>query len=376
MNWQISFIAFSHTTMGATSSERRSCPCKRLPWSLSSFTAAEFGEVHSLLKRRQGWNCKDSAGYSPLHFAAQNNHVAATSLLLRGGVNVNGDDDMNDALERKTATPLHRAAFAGATATMRLLLQEQDCELLARDNSFGDRKTPLHKAAAGGRYLAAQLLLDELRSRGQLPEALKILDSSSRTPLQVAQDLIPQQNSERESVARWDTVAGGIADWTKCVALLEKAARHVLDSHMMLPQKCTKDFPMPPQHLSSVDSCLDCVPSSNGVCSTMSWQAAFQSALGSAVDSSLSSSSFHQQEHAPLDAASQQEVCTELDTELPEPQNRRANQRINVGVACRICDNETISLFLSPKGLLVCKACHGTRRELELRKPCSNSHGA
>ena len=342
----------------STSDRRSSCPCKAIPWSLSSFTAAEFGEVNSLLTRRQVWTRQDSAGYLPLHFAAQHNHVSVTSLLLRSGVNVNGvcDKDEASASEPKpSATPLHRASFSGATATMRLLLLEQECDIVARDNSFGDQKTPLHKAAAGGRYLAIQLLLEHLRGRGLLTEALTILDSSSRTPLQVAQETLPRQDSERESVARWDVIAGGIADWGKCVALLESNSLHTISATELTYRD---NLPLPPQRLYNVEACIDCGPSSNGSCLNLLWQAALHSALELAVVSSLSTLSIHQAPSVTPGAVESDDAKMQRGDDVLEPQDTRNDQTSKQkGVACRKCYQETVSLFLTAKGVLVCKSC-------------------
>lgn len=96
--------------------EPRSCPCKFLSTSLSSFTAAEYGDIHSLSKINDVATRKDDAGYNPLHFTAQFNHVAATALLLQLGCDVDGSGHCG-------ATPLHRAAFSGATAAMKVLLE-------------------------------------------------------------------------------------------------------------------------------------------------------------------------------------------------------------------------------------------------------------
>ena len=95
--------------------EPRGCPCKFLSTSLSSFTAAEWGDIHSLSKIKDVATKRDDAGYSPLHFTAQFNHVAATALLLQLGCPVDGGGFCG-------ATPLHRAAFSGATAAMKVLL--------------------------------------------------------------------------------------------------------------------------------------------------------------------------------------------------------------------------------------------------------------
>lgn len=96
--------------------QRSECPCKLLPLSLSSFTAAEYGDIHSLSKIQNVATRRDDAGYTPLHFAAQFNHLAATALLLNLGCSVDGGGYCG-------ATPLHRASFSGATATMKVILE-------------------------------------------------------------------------------------------------------------------------------------------------------------------------------------------------------------------------------------------------------------
>jgi ankyrin repeat protein len=95
---------------------RTTCPCKLLPNSLSSFTAAEYGDIHSLSKIKDVATRKDNAGYNPLHFTAQFNHIAATAFLLQLGCPVDGGGQCG-------ANPLHRAAFSGATAAMKVLLE-------------------------------------------------------------------------------------------------------------------------------------------------------------------------------------------------------------------------------------------------------------
>ncbi|KAL7573069.1 hypothetical protein ACA910_018756 [Epithemia clementina (nom. ined.)] len=224
---------------------------------LSSFTAAEYGDVHSLLRREGLAKKRDAAGNTPLHLAAQHGHVAATAALLAAGCHPNGyhydNNDNNDSVgatqqddgttiaawfrQERLATPLHRASFSGAVATMHLLLTTTNnnynynnnnkncCHLLIPDYSFGDGQTPLHKAVSGGRPLALQLLLDAHRQQNSLREALTVVDAAGRTCLQLAQDLVNQCYSlERARVARWNAVAGGEPDWKQCRQLLQNAA--------------------------------------------------------------------------------------------------------------------------------------------------------
>eukprot|EP00429_Kryptoperidinium_foliaceum_P045633 CAMPEP_0176122882 /NCGR_PEP_ID=MMETSP0120_2-20121206/61898_1 /TAXON_ID=160619 /ORGANISM="Kryptoperidinium foliaceum, Strain CCMP 1326" /LENGTH=254 /DNA_ID=CAMNT_0017457529 /DNA_START=534 /DNA_END=1299 /DNA_ORIENTATION=+ len=238
---------------------------------------------------------------------------------------------------------------------MKLLLEKPDCDVLGKDFSFGDQRTPLHKSAVGGRYLATQLLILELRSRGLLGEALRIRDSSGKTPLEVAEEILPHEEGERKSVARWDAVAGAKADWSKCAALLRSAeeAGNVPGSS----KKESARLPLPPPHLSNVNTCLDCdAQSGNGQCLTLSWQNAFQAALGSSLDSSLSmeprnSSQHLSDNHRPTDDSS----LPVLDPSNPAPTTVQEIIETSKtgGIACQQCKKETISVYPLANGLLV-----------------------
>src|SRR3569623_1500706 len=178
----------------------RSCPCKRIPLSFSSFTAAELGDLSSLSRRRPRppHTVVDSAGNTPLHLAVQHGHVAVTAYLLQQSKLLGCNGDGTSIVNAGAATPLHRASFSGACGTMRLLMEHPDCNLLARDVSFGDQMTPLHKAASGGRYLAVQLLLQALEERQLLETALSLGDSQGKTPVEVARDRLQRVDQESQ----------------------------------------------------------------------------------------------------------------------------------------------------------------------------------
>ena len=380
----------------APSSSRASCPCKKLPLCLSSFTAAEYGDLHSLSKLGSAVaNRRDEFGYTPLHLAAQNNHVAATALLMQLGCPVNGGGVVG-------ATPLHRAAFSGATASMRVLLESTECNLLAKDSSFGDQMTPLHKAAAGGRYLAVQLLLEALQQKdneafadrnagsmsirninisalshersfeSKLSLALKAKDKWNRTPLGVALELRQIQDDERQSVARWDAVAGGVADWNKCVELLTKAEQQQQQQHQQKAnaKKEPKLLCRPlPNHLLLLvkDGCINCMgEQGSGQCLTASWQQDFQVTLGNCVEVSL------RKRVKPLqpDATKTWERCDgdggdahgsdtalKCTTQVKAREVHPVEEFSQGGSSCSNCGNISIALYPTNGGHLICKAC-------------------
>jgi len=406
----------------SSSGHRRDCPCKRVPLYLSSFTAAEHGDVHALQRRFDAAaNTNHSAAghlrgasrnnrpedssaalagnyTTPLHLAAQHGHTAVTALLLRR-------NSAAASLAAGGATPLHRASFSGAVATMQLLLEAMPCDddLLAPDTSFGDRQTPLHKAAAGGRYLALQLLLEALAERSLTAQAVHQTDAAGLTPLQVARQKQQRADEEGRRVVRWDSVAGGAADWEKCIRLLEP----YYDDHPLLQQQKEENGTLGPtsssnttqralpSHLQPSGSSSQrqqqlcgCEDNGDGQCLTASWERAFQAALQTTVDENVRrrrpNSSDLSETRPPLfaQASSSVEGSPGPPTHSADPTSSSSSSPTTNALApsqgrqCSDCGKPSIVLYPSGnddddmEGTLVCKQCRRHRRR---RHPNNNN---
>ena len=355
-------------------------------------------------------------GMTPLHYAAQNGHAAATALLLGLGADVDGRTSQErskdtEKSERAScgATPLHRAAFSGAVSAMQVLLEwngvnnggggsdeeagKTQCDLLAKDSSFGDMMTPLHKAAAGGRPLSVQLLVVTLRNRrctarisdddsasiSTLRQGLMAQDSQGRTPLDVARSIDPAK--EEKSVRRWDNVAGGRPDWEQCINILENAEKEIGLAATLKTEK----LPTLPKHLLDAASCLEC-GAEDGVCYTSTWKAAFHSALSSSANRAgapgettdrgwkeVSKKAERVNDHTDPKgntSASQNGskvidnigAITSQSLGNENPSARSAYSNTRVGVSCSSCGDHSLSLFRENGGGLVCNKCRASTR--------------
>lgn len=89
-----------------------------------------------LLQRGHDARAEDSAGYTPLHYAARNGHYRVCEILLQHGA------DVNATTPSIQSTALHRAATQGHATTVETLLRH-GANANLRDT---DGKTALHRA--------------------------------------------------------------------------------------------------------------------------------------------------------------------------------------------------------------------------------------
>ena len=372
----------------AARSSRRSCPCQHIPLSLSSATAAEYGDVESLSRRlykrtqqRQqplSTSSISNAGITPLHLAAQHDHPAAVSYLLsEGKCDVDTGLHTNDTAPFCGATPLHRASFSGAISSMQILLDwgsnsgdngpVNRANILAKDSSFGDLRTPLHKAVAGGRPLAVQLILMSLRQRNLVRDGLAAVDSQGFTPLTLVRQFTTLNTRELEkekcSVRRWDSIAGGVADWKRCHCILENASKSTT-----LPSDITKMDELKPFEKKISLLCTEGNRCTDETCRTAAWENAFRSALAHSLGSfMLTSDEESSMQLKPLknlrnnaqnDGSADKHHETNK-TEAPTVCRKSDVHKQTFGRACEVCTERSASLFYF-KNNLVCKRCRRT----------------
>jgi hypothetical protein len=243
-------------------------------------------------------------------------------------------------------------------------------------------------------------------SMSWLERGLLAKDKCGRTPLDVAHHFFKIQDTERDAVARWDAVAGGLADWGKCMRLLENTAT-AIETKIANEQKqqqagkveypsniCqiintndddnnnnSRAIPRLPLHLTrGIMACLDCnpVPGENSsVCLTASWQTKFQKALGDSASLCI------------IARSNSRTVATDTDTAIDtdsamakaatatlrwdtatssvtkngkdatrEKTNKPEENASAVHSICTSCRKPTVAFYQLPGvGTLVCKSC-------------------
>lgn len=264
---------------------------------------------------------------------------------------------------------------------------------VACDLSFGDESTPLHKAAAGGRYLAVHMILEALKERDSSPlpkskpswlqRGLEAKDKYGRTPLDVARHFFEIQSTEREAVARWDAVAGGVADWEKCIRLLENECTEIREtketgstrmnknvagcsstSHQSKNILLRQKLPSLPLHFTKgVMACLDCQPipgdNNTNTCLTSSWQTDFQKALGASANMCIVAPKIRV--NTCITASNAASTTLRLDTTKGSVAMEEDKPKENISTIqslCTRCRKPTIAFYQLPgAGIMVCKRC-------------------
>jgi len=360
--------------MNTTTKSKRTCTCKLLPWNLSTNTAAEYGDLGSLthrLSKSTNDSTKVSSSTSePLHLAAQHGHISITSFLLKKGYHA--DSGSTDAVVKpNVSTPLHRACYSGAIGCVKLLL-DHDANVLARDISFGDGMTPLHKAVKGGRYLAVAVVIKHCASVNLLEEVLGAVDSSNQTALELALELQSKGEDEILSLRRWDSVAGGSANFSKCIELLEDASDYNKsikkntetkneENDTKLGTKNEDNDKNSANFQNTVPDC-ECENADNdGKCNTAAWENAFRNAILKSTASMICQD--ETKKPSAGSATGTSEVDPNLATrgsssveKLSSGGNTNVSQPLHKGQPCQSCNKESIALWRSCDGL-VCRKC-------------------
>ena len=213
----------------AWDSNNKTCPCIKTPYAISIFTAATYGDCSSLSKKLSLYPLNslpqtDDSGYSPLHFAAQFDRADCLGLLLDrfsgsrpGGVVV---ADFNES----GCTPLHRAAFSGALSCVKMLV-EAGADVLKNDASFPGEGNAFHKSVKGGRWLVLGWLFEHVMATGgteALGEVFSSEDEKGRSLVQFTAEQCSQSSEEQSGSDRFEGIAGGKGDASKCKAVVDK----------------------------------------------------------------------------------------------------------------------------------------------------------
>ncbi|KAJ8734342.1 hypothetical protein PYW07_014893 [Mythimna separata] len=113
--------------------------------------AAQHGGAHvaRLLMPLANVDARDHGGWTPLVWAAENDHVDVVRVLLEAGADAMSCDSEGNGV-------VHWCALAGSAAALRLLLHAAP-QLTAAVNAHAD--TPLHVAARQGHYACVVILL-------------------------------------------------------------------------------------------------------------------------------------------------------------------------------------------------------------------------
>lgn len=207
---------------------------------------------------------------------------------------------------------------------------------------------------------------------------------------------------------RWDSVAGGVADWSKCAILLENACTRIeigggnkiikpnekeqntniisdvidkissidekKDSEQLKNRGKSQEYPPLPNQLNSIgDACFECEENDmiNGEkkhCSISSWQSAFHSVLSSSIGSILLDGQAKESNTNVNNELEKKKNC-EVSTSTIRPfrdevyQGRHKGSEVTLGKTCDLCNLRCITLFRSNDHgnlQLICQKCHSS----------------
>lgn len=224
--------------------------------------AAQHGLVGviPLLLERADVDARDHGGWTPLVWAAENNHSQAVNLLLSAGAAAGGcDSEGNGAV--------HWCALAGAAAALRVLLNDH-ADLAHTLNAHGD--TPLHIAARQGHYACVVMLLargartDIENAAGELPVEVCSGQCQTVVSLHMQMTIAVQDNLPRYKLLSSDISNGREPFPIPCVNEVDEAplpddftyvTRHVM--------------PVPVYIDNTIDTLQGC-QCSEGECTSMS----------------------------------------------------------------------------------------------------------
>mmetsp|Transcript_24309 Transcript_24309/g.44687 ORF Transcript_24309/g.44687 Transcript_24309/m.44687 type:complete len:224 (+) Transcript_24309:1-672(+) len=221
-----------------------------------------------------------------------------------------------------------------------------------------------------------------------------MIDASGLTSLELAKQFTSlssdELEQERQSVRRWDVMAGGTsADWGTCLRLLEGAATSIIpaDSEDVLltgerfTQQSKPSAKLLPA-LAELDNvatnyCDDGDECQNGKCRTAIWENAFRMTLASSMKMSLNNTICPV---APMNKAKgnvDDDVLPSppIETEIPSSSvvdsttrkspNPSPTQKAPImGRQCDSCGKHSPALFRSVNHQLVCRSCRRLGRRV------------
>eukprot|EP00834_Sanchytrium_tribonematis_P003464 NODE_134_length_16603_cov_0.784052.p1 type:complete len:820 gc:universal NODE_134_length_16603_cov_0.784052:4696-2237(-) len=129
----------------------------------------DIDSIVILIKNGADIHCKDSSGFTALHYTSRGGHIKVVRLLLERGVNVN-------CKTNSEWTPLHLSCTNGYVETTKLLL-DKGAEINVKNN---EGCTPLHTACVRGHVSVVKLMVKLMLEGGA---DINIKNNDGRTPL-------------------------------------------------------------------------------------------------------------------------------------------------------------------------------------------------